>query len=320
LRTAIKSIDQRGSALRLAVGVGPFVLFFIYKWRPTLVYIRGAMSSVWTDGLTIAGRALFYGPYGPASWKEWGNLHIFFLVFVLAALLVAWRRRASAYPLALLVLSIIGVMLLVPLLAAPASDHSFASTFLGVVLAATLVAVDYLMRTLNGLRCWAVAAVALLISLPVAWPLSNSNYYTRYSISDTELRELSATYGRIVDSMITHSQHEHPGVVVFFDNDFAPHPNLAIGYYELTGRFPMVSRVDDLSDKSWVGQMSDADFAMTFVPGSGQKSGVASWLYPPYPISQEPARAEDVVRASGRFDSIAVFPVPGGEIHLYGGR
>lgn len=320
LRPALQSIDRRAAAVRLAVGVGPFVLFFIYKWTPTLVYIRGAMSSVWTDGLTVAGRAHFYGPYGPGSWKEWGNLHIFFLVFVLAALLVAWRRRASAYPFALLVLSIIGALLLIPLLAAPASDHSFASTFLGVILAATLVAVDYLMRTLKGIRRRAVAAVALLISLPVAWPLSNSNYYARYSITGTELRELSSTYGRIVEAMVTRSRQEHPSVVVFFDNDFAPHPDLAIGYFQVTGRFPKVARVDDLSDKSWVGQMSDADFTLTFVPNSGQKSGVALWLYPPYPISQDPARAEEVVQASGRFDSIAVFAVPGGEIHLYGAR
>jgi hypothetical protein len=316
----LQSIDQRAAALRLAVGVGPFVLFFIYKWKPTLIYIRGAMSSVWTDGLTIAGRAQFYGPYGPGSWKEWGNLHIYFLVFVLAALLVAWRRRASAYPFALLVLGIIGTMLLIPLLAAPASDHSFASTVLGVILAATLVAVDYLMRTLNGIRCWAVAAVALLISLPVAWPLSNSNYYSRYSITGGELRELSSTYGRIVDVLIARSQQEHPSVIVFFDNDFAPHPDLAIGYFQVTGRFPKVARVDDLSDKSWVGQMSAADFALTFVPGSGQKSGVALWLYPPYPISLDPARADELVRASGRFDSIDAFPVPGGAIHLYGAR
>jgi hypothetical protein len=318
LRLAIQSIDRRGLALRLAVGIGPFLLLFIYKWRPTLDYIRGAMSSVWRDGFTVLDRAHFYGPYGPNSWTEWGNLHIFFLVFVLAALLVAWRRKASAYPSALLVLSVIGAMLLVPLLAAPASDHSFASTFLGVVLAATLVALDYLLRTLGGMRCWAIAAVALLISLPVAWPLSNSNYYSRYTISGTELRQLSSTYGRIVDVMVTRSAQGQPGVVVFFDNDFAPHPDLAIGYYQTTGRFPRVARVDDLSDKAWVGQMSDAEFALTFVPSPGQKSGVATWLYPAFPISQDPGRAEYVVRASGRFDSIGVFPVPGGEIHLYG--
>ena len=320
LRPAIQSIDRRALALRLSLGVGLFVLFFIYKWKPTLLYIKGAMSSVWADGLTVFGRAHFYGPYGPDSWKEWGNLHIFFLVFVLAALLVAWRRRERPYPSTLLVLSAIGVMLLIPVLVAPASDHSFASTFLGAILAATLVSVDYLMRALDGVRCWIVAAVALLISLPVAWPLSNSSYYSRYSITDTELRQLSSVYGRIVDVMVTSSQQEHPGVVVFFDNDFAPHPNLAIGYYQMTGRFPRMARVDDLSATSWVGEMSEAAFALTFVPDSNQKPGVASWLYPPYPISQDPARAEDVVHASGRFDSIAVFPVPGGKIHLYGGR
>jgi hypothetical protein len=320
LRLGIRSIDRRALALRLAIGVGPFVVFFIFKLKATLDYIRGAMSSVWTDRLTVFGRAHFYGPYGPNSWTEWGNLHLYFLAFVLAALLIAWRRRESVYPAALLVLGVIGSMLLVPLLAAPASDHSFASTLLGVILAATLLAVDYLMRTLSGIRTWLVAVVALLIGLPVAWPLSNSDYYSRYSISDTELRQLSSTYNRIVDVMIAGSRQRHPGVVVFFDNDFAPHPNLAIDYYQMTGRFPRVARVDDLAATSWVAEMSEADFALTFVPASGQKSGVASWLYPAYPISQDPAGAEQVVHASGRFDAIAVFPVPGGEIHLYGGR
>jgi hypothetical protein len=176
------------------------------------------------------------------------------------------------------------------------------------------------MRTLGGIRRWIVAAVAVLISLPVASPLSNSNYYSRYSITVTQLRQLSATYGRIVDVMVTSSHQEHPGVVIFFDNDFAPHPNLAIGYYQITGRFPRVARVDDLSETPWLGLLSEAEFALTFVPDSDQKSGVASWLYPRYPISQDPARAEDVVHASGHFDAIAVFPVPGGEIHLYGAR
>ena len=224
------------------------------------------MSSVWTDGLTVFGRAQFYGPYGRDSWKEWGNLHIFFLVSVAAALLVAWRRRDRPYPSTLLVLGVIGAMLLIPVLVAPASDHSFASTFLGTILAVTLVSVDYLMRTLDRIGCWAIAAVALLISLPVAWPLSNSNYYSRYSITETELRQLSSTYGRIVDVMVASSHQEHPGVVVFFDNDFAPHPNLAIGYYQMTGRFPKMTRVDDLAVKSWLGQLSEADFALTFVP------------------------------------------------------
>jgi hypothetical protein len=320
LALRIQSIDRRALALRLAVGVGPFILFFIYKWKATLGYIRWSMSSLWTDGLTVLGRARFYGPYGPDSWMEWGNLHIFFLVSVLAALLVAWRRKESAYPGALLVLSVIGAMLVVPLLAAPASDHSFASTLLGAILAATLVSVDYLMRTLDGIRCWAVAAVVVLIALPVAWPLSHTNYYSRYSISEAELRQLSSTYGRIVDVIVTRSRQERPDVVVFFDNDFAPHPNLAIGYYQMTGRFPQVVRVDDLSDKSWLGQLSGADFALTFIPGENQKSGVATWLYPAYPISQDPGPADAVVRASGHFDSIDVFPVPGGEIHMYGGR
>jgi hypothetical protein len=317
---AIQSIDRRALALRLLVGVGLFVLFFVYKLKPTLLYIKWAMSSVWTDGLTVFGRAHFYGPYGPNSWREWGNLHIFFLLSVLAALLVSWRRRERTYPSTLLVLAVIAAMLLIPVLVAPASDHSFASTFLGAILGATLVSIDYLMRTLGGIRRWVIAIVVLLISLPVAWPLSNSNYYSRYSITATELRQLSSTYGRIVETMVASSHQEHPGVVVFFDNDFAPHPNLAIGYYRMTGRFPKVARVDDVADKSALGELSDAEFALTFVPDSTQKSGVASWLYPAYPISEDPARAEAVVHASGRFNSIDVFTVPGGAIHLYGGR
>ena len=317
LGLGIRSMDRRALARRLAVGAGLFVLFFLYKLKPTLAYIKWAMGGLWTDGLTIVGRARFYGPYGPDSWQEWGNLHIFFLVSVLAALLVALRRKGDPYRYTLLVISAVALMLLVPILVAPASDHSFASTFLGVILAAALISVDYLMRTLDGVRRWAVAAAALLISLPATWPLSDSNYYSRYSVTRTDLLQLSSTYGRMVDTMIASAQQERPGVVVFFDNDFAPHPNLAIGFYQKTGRLPRVARVDDLSEKSWLEELTEAEFALTFVPDTNPKSGVATWLYPRYPISQDPARAEEVVRASGRFDSIGVFAVPGGEIHLY---
>jgi hypothetical protein len=320
LELVVQSMDRRSLLPRLSVGVGLFVLFFIYKWKGTLLYIKGAMSSTWADGLTIAGRAHFYGPYGPDSAREWGNLHIFFVISLAAAVVVAWRRRDWLYPSVLLVLLVIGAVLLAPLLVAPASDHSFGSTFLGATLGTTLVSLDYLMRTFNGVRRWIVAAVVLLITLPVVWPLSNSSYYSRYSITGAELRELSSTYGRIVDRIVTDSRQEHPGIIVFFDNDFAPHPDLAIGYYQLTGQFPKMTRVDDLSDKSWLPLLSESEFALTFVPDPNQNSGVASWLYPAYPISAEPARAEDVVKDSGRFGYIAPFRVPGGEIHLYGAR
>jgi hypothetical protein len=313
-----QSMDRRALALRLLIAVGPFVLFFLYSLRPTLYYIRSATGAVWDDGRTPLGRLRFYGPFGPDAWMEWGNLHGFFLVFAGAALLMAWRRRDAAYPRALLILAAIAALLLAPLLVA-SSNHSFGATLLGVVLAATLLSLDYAGRALGRRAGPLLLVLTILIALPAGLPLKNSNYYTQFPVDNAELRALAGTYAQIVDSMRAHARQPTPRVVVFYDHVFAPHPNLAIKYFQQTGRLPAIDRVDDLTGERWQRQLQQADFALTLVPGT-RETGPVTDLYPAYPISRDPGRADELVRQAGTFEAIGVFAVRGAEIRLYARR
>ncbi|HEY4215088.1 MAG TPA: glycosyltransferase family 39 protein [Steroidobacteraceae bacterium] len=316
LRALWRSIDRRALFVRLLIAVGPFVLFFLHGARQILSYIRSASGSGWEDGLSVLGRARFYGPYGPDSSMEWGTLHICFFVFVVAALLVAWQRREAFYPIALLVHLCIAALLAAPLVVAN-SNHSFAATLLGVIVSATLISMDYLARSFPGRGPWIVAVVVLACALPAPLPFKSSNYYSQFPVREPKLRQLADTYGRIVDAMVAQSHREVPHVVVFYDHVFAPHPNLAIEYFHRTGRLPAVDRVDDLAGPNVSNQLSSADFVLTIVPAANSASRLIADLYPTYPISQDPGRAESVLAATGRFESVGMFGVPGAEIHLY---
>jgi hypothetical protein len=309
-----RSINWRALLMRAAIATGPFVLFFLYSVRSLIGYIRTATGSVWQDGLAPLGRLYYYSPFGPDSWMEWGNLHLFFLVFAAAALFVAWRRRDPAYPLVLLVCAVIGVMLLAPL-AISNSNHSFAATFLGVIIAATLLAIDYLVRCSRNRAGLAVGAVMLLVALPAGLPFKNSNYYSMFTVSNDELRELAVTNARIVDSVVTHARRDIPHIVICYDHVFAPYPNLAIEYFRRTGWLPAIDRLDDAADPQGPARIAKADFVLTLVPTPPARS--LPDLYPAYPISRNPGQAEDLVHAAGQFEPVGSFAVRGGEIHLY---
>ncbi len=317
LRAVWVSIDRRALVLRLLIAVGPFVLFFLHSARQILSYIRSATGSGWQDGLSVLGRARFYSPYGPDSAMEWGTLHICFLVFVAAALFVAWRRKQMSYPIALLLHLCIAALLIAPLLVAN-SNHSFAATLLGVIVSATLISMDYVARSVPGRGVWAIPAVVLICVLPASLPFKDSNYYSQFPVTPPQLRQIAVTYGRIVGEMAAQSRAGAPHVVIFYDHVFAPHPNIAIDYFRKTGRMPAIDRVDDLADPMVPNQLSSADFVLTIVPAPDSAGPVITDLYPSYPISRDPARAEAVVAATGRFESLGTFGMPGGAvIHLY---
>lgn len=312
----LQALELRSLGWRALIAAGPFLLFFLASLGSIVSYIGGAMSSTWKDGLTVPERLQYYGPLGTDSWTEWGNLHIFLLVFAAPALLLAWRRRERALPLALLVHACVAAMFLLPLAVAPASNHSWASPLVGVALSAMLLSVDYLVRSMPASGGLAVGAVALLVALPAPLPLKTSAYYSQFPVTSAELRQYAGTYEQIVDAMIVHSRRPSPHIVVFYDLLFAPHPNLAIGYFHRTGQLPVVQRVDKLSDVSAAALRADADYALTIVPSRGATQ--VRGLFPLYPISQDPGSAENVVHAAG-FLALGTFAVPGGEIHLYSG-
>jgi hypothetical protein len=116
---------------------------------------------------------------------------------------------------------------------------------------------------------------------------------------------------------MTIERQTHRISLFFFDHMFAPHPNIAIKYFQKTGQLPKVDRVDDLADPNVESLLSSADFVLAMAPNSKPTAQPIPHLYPLYPISHDPGRADDVVQALGKFSSIGTFPVRGGEIHLY---
>lgn len=309
---------RRMFAFCAAIAVCPFFLFFVYKRKSTVNYIHYAISSRWDDELTNIERARYYSPLGHYSWGLWGTVHFSFLIFVGAALWVAWRRRDLVYPVSLSILALIGMLFFIPLIVSHSSNISFAATFLGVIMATTLISMASIARSLPRWGSLAILAVTVLVALPETLPFQRTAYYSNFPIGDDELRQLADTYARIVDTMAEHARLETPDIVVCYDHVFAPHPNLAIEYFRKTGHFPILHRVDDLSNVGVTSEIANADFVLTIVPSSKQSAQIMPGLYPAYPVSRDPARADVVVHTLSRFDLIGTFAVHGGEIHLYG--
>jgi hypothetical protein len=308
--------DRRSFVLCATIALCPFLLFFVYQLRSIISYIRLAMGDSIQDGFTTLERARYYSPLDRDGWATWGNLHVFFSVFVVAALWVAWRQRNLAYPVSLLIFAVIGTMFFVPLIPVHTSNHSFGATFLGVIAAATLISMEFIARSLSRWGSLCILAITLLITLPTVLPFTNSSYFSDFSASNDEIRQLAHTYDRVVDTMSEKFRAGPPHIIVLYDHLFAPHPNLAIKYFQKVGRLPTVDRVDELSDIAR-SQLMDADFVLSIVPSPEQSGQLIPGLYPAYPISRDPARAEDLIHGLGRFDLIGAFGIRGGEIHLY---
>jgi hypothetical protein len=326
-------VDRRMFALYATISVGPFILCFVWKFRATINYIRDAVGNRWwDDGFTMLERAGYYSPLGGSS-GYWGNLHVFFLVFVGTAIWVAWRRRDFGYPILLIIFCFICGAFFVPLIVPQTSNPEFGATFLGVVIAATLVSVDFIALAIPRWGGLAVLAITVLIALPPVLPFAKTNndsgtYNSRElrqgsgTYNSRELRQVADTYGRIVDTISEHSHWDTTKVVVLYEYLLAAHPNLAIKYFLKTGRLPVVERVDDISRSEVKSQLENAEFVLSIapVPSVNQSTQLIPGLFPSYPTSHDPARGDAFVFALGRFDLIGTFPVRGGEIHLYRNR
>jgi hypothetical protein len=205
-------------------------------------------------------------------------------------------------------------MFFVPLNVFHSVIPSFAAPFLGVIMAATLISMNFIARSLPRSDSLMILATTLLIALPTESP-----FHKHYSASHgDELRHLADTYARIVDILSEHARRETPSVVVFYEHNFAPHPNLAIKYFQKTGHLAYVTRVDDISNIGGVRSLLlNGDFALSIVPAPTESTQLIPGLGRRFPVSHDPARAEDVIHALGRFELIRTFAVRGGEIHLY---
>ena len=62
------------------------------------------------------------------------------------------------------------------------------------------------------------------------------------------------------------SASAQPEVVFTFDHSLMPYPNLSIWYFQRTGRFLSIHRIDDFSDPDAASLLADADFMVTITP------------------------------------------------------
>jgi len=94
-----------------------------------------------------------------------------------------------------------------------------------------------------------------------------------------------------------------------------PYPNLSIRYFQRTGHFLSVDRIDDFADHDAETLLAGANFMVTITP-TGEARTVPN-LFRNKPTSADPALGDARVRESGRYGLIARYQVQGGEIRLY---
>ena len=106
-----------------------------------------------------------------------------------------------------------------------------------------------------------------------------------------------------------------PKVVFTFDLILMPYPNLSIRYFQRTGHFLSIDRIDDLAIHDAASLLADADFMVTITPTGGART--VPNLSANIPMSADPALGDARVRETGRYGLIASYQVQGGEIRLY---
>jgi hypothetical protein len=208
----------RAFILCATLAIGPFLLFFAYKFKSTIGCIRDATTNnKWQlDGFTTFERVSYYGPFSQIGWESWGNLHIFFLIFSIGAVVAAISLRRPYYLVSLLILLSISAAFFVPLIVPHTSNIYFAATFLGVIMATTVISMDFISRSVPRWGGWVVLVVTALIELSTPLPFSNSAYFlTSIVISEDELHQIANTYENIVQDIYDNRTLEVPHIVVF---------------------------------------------------------------------------------------------------------
>jgi hypothetical protein len=221
--------NSRAFMLRATLAIGPFLLFFVYKFNSTIAYIRDAITNnKWKDGFTALERAIYYSPFSQISWQSWGKLHVFFLIFSLGAVVAAIRLRRPSYLVSLFILLAISAAFFAPLIVPHTSFISFAATFLGVIMATTIVSMDFICRSFPRWGGWGVLTVTALIALSTTLPFSNSAYFDPAVIANTaparasivigedELHQIANTYENVVQDIYDHRTPNAPNIIVFF--------------------------------------------------------------------------------------------------------
>ena len=299
-------------AICIALILVPYLLFFYQARHSLLPYIYQALGPKWDDGLTMPERLLFYSPLGNGTF--WGGLHFMFLIFFAAGLIAALLKRNWLHVLACVgILPIAGVYL-APLALAHINP-SFGAPFYGTIVGGTLILMRIFVANTPRWGALISPIIVLALAFPTALPLSPQRDLTGALVSRADLQHYQSINDDIAENIARQSTRAQPKIVVMFDFFLMPVPNLTIRYFQRTGDFLWVDRIDDLANQNVTSLVANADFALTMTP-TGQARTVPN-LWSRMPISRDPASGDARVRESGRFELVSSYLVRGGKIWLY---
>ncbi len=300
-----------------ALVTGPYVFFFAFSalgYHHLLAYIRYAISETWTDGLTPVQRALFYSPFAPGG-GAWSYLHGFALLFVPAALIVSLRAGRRLYAAALLLLALFALLLFAPLVLARTSNWDFAASLLGVFAGLTLISIRVFADALP--RYGARAALAVVVPLALFAPLEGPFLMPDVGrATPAELQRLEAVYRGVADDLVVRAGGGTLKLRQFYEDSFAPSPDLSLLYFQRTGELMDIERIDSIGDPAALEpDLSTSDFLLTVVPGAGLRR--MHGFPARFPTSADPARADALAAARADFQLVRRFARPEGELRLY---
>ena len=315
--------DVRQRTMCVALILGPYLLFFYQSHKALLPYIQSALGSAFHDGLTIPERLLYYSPFGgkggPCAsmcfFPLWGDLHFMFLIFFAAGLIAALSRRAWLHALACIGILPIAAAFLTPLVLARTSALVFGGPFFGTIMGGTLIFLRIFIANTPRWGALAAPIVVLTLALPSTLPLVPPRDLWGMPVGRLSLEHYQSIYDDMVGTIAGRETSPRPVVVFTFDHSLMPYPNLSIRYFQRTGHFLSIDRIDDFADRDAASLLADADFVVTITPTGGAHT--VQSLTPNFPASADPALGDARVRDSGRYGLIASYHVQGGEIRLY---
>ena len=187
--------------------------------------------------------------------------------------------------------------------------------FLGTIMGGTLIFLRIFVANTPKWGALVAPIGVLALALPSALPHNSPHDLSGAPVGRVELEHYQSIYDDMVRTIARRETSGRPRVVFTFDHLLMPHPNLSIRYFQRTGRFLSVDRIDDLADNDAASLLADADFMVTITP-TGEAHAVPN-LPANIPTSADPALVDARVRESGRYGMIASYQVQGGEIRLY---
>jgi len=294
--------------------VGPYCLFFYQSRGHFLYYIDWALSPIWKDHLSVAGRIAHYMPTSTDMRYAWGVLHLQFpilLAIAIAASVLA-GRRAHLYLVALL--GIVIVIFFAPIIIAQTSDPSYSAVALGAFSGATLVLMGILGKNLPRYGLAIASAVVIILAPFTQLTFTSRNVINGELVRRDEVMTLYRVQKGIASDIAALRPTSLRRIMYTFDDMLAPITNLAIHYFWLTGQFVEIWRIDDLSQDSKA-QLKKVNFVISYVPASPDTKLYR--LYFRWANSSQPVAADAVVREDGGFRLVKSYPINDGEIRLY---